>query len=164
MSLHIVVSVSESMGVVLMWVEQYMSVVVREGQDKSRIYSKGSFERVSKMCVGVEGWMERKSREYASEGYYVIAVASREVSKGEMSRQEMEQGMRLEGVLLFRNELKVDTRESVDKLKEGGSQVVMITGDNAQTAVSVGKRSGIVCESSQVLLGEVGEDGRVMLI
>lgn len=83
--------------------EQYMSVVVREGENK-RVFVKGSFERVSAMCMQVDPWMEEKCREYASEGYYVIAMASRLVSHIQ-DRRDMESQMQFEGVLLFRNGL-----------------------------------------------------------
>ena len=74
----------------------------------------------------------------------------------------LEQDVQLIGLCLFRNELKHDTPEALELLREGGCRLVMITGDNADTAVFVAKRSGMIRGSLHgepiVVMGNIFEE------
>ncbi|KAJ3217373.1 hypothetical protein HDU67_008075 [Dinochytrium kinnereticum] len=132
----------------------YMSVLVRDPVDgRLHVYMKGSFEKIKDLtdASSIPEDFMGVARFHASEGCYVLAFARRElpadVSLDEamkMSREELEAGAGLAGLVLFRNELKHDTADALDELRDGGCRIVMITGDNADTAVFIAKASGMI--------------------
>ena len=62
-------------------------------------------------------------------------------------------GMAL-GVLAVADIIKKDSRQAIEQLKDMGKQVVMITGDNSNTAQNIGSQAGVNRIISQVLPGE----------
>ncbi|KAJ3104777.1 hypothetical protein HDU97_008845 [Phlyctochytrium planicorne] len=132
----------------------YMSVLVRDPVDGSlHVYMKGSFEKLRDLTdpsSAPEDYMD-VARFHASEGCYVLAFARKQLDPSialedaiRMTRDELEAGAQLVGLVLFRNELKPDTGDALDDLRDGGCRVVMITGDNADTAVFIAKASGMI--------------------
>ena len=53
-----------------------------------------------------------------------------------MSRDAVEQDLAFLGLIVFRNELKPDSRDAILALKKGYVRPVMVTGDNAQASSS----------------------------
>lgn len=107
---------------------------------------------------------------HASQGCYVLAVAAKRLLEDEivdinsMSRDQLEAGAEFIGFMLFRNELKTDTKDALSQLRKGGCRLVMITGDNANTAVYIARESGMIPVSQHsnqppalVLLGDVAK-------
>jgi magnesium-transporting ATPase (P-type) len=121
----------------------YMSVVTKnEAQGSVDVYLKGSFERIKDLVKpgSIPADFDTQASRHALEGYYVLALAHKTfegVGEGqvlEMERGELERDCMFIGFMLFRNELKSDTADALSQLKGGGCRVVMITGDNANTA------------------------------
>ncbi|KAJ3115397.1 hypothetical protein HDU96_000702 [Phlyctochytrium bullatum] len=150
----------------------YMSVLVRDPADgKLHVYLKGSFEKLRDLADPTQipdDYLEA-ARFHASEGCYVLAFARRELPASvtldeavRMKREELEAGAVLAGLVLFRNELKPDTADALDELRDGGCRVVMITGDNADTAVFIAKSSGMIRRSEYgepiVLMADLNAD------
>lgn len=48
------------------------------------------------------------------------------------------------GLILLKDEIKENVKETVKELKEAGIKVVMVTGDNKETAVNIAKEVGIL--------------------
>ncbi len=138
-----------------------MSVLVRS---RGVVYAfcKGAAEKMQ--TTFVPGSMPEnflaQSQEDASNGFYVLALGYKAIGKitieeaQNMKREDVEQDMRPLGLILFRNELKDDSRAAITKLREGDVRCVMITGDNAQTGLYVAKASSLVCESRRVFLAD----------
>ncbi|KAJ3127047.1 hypothetical protein HK098_006844 [Nowakowskiella sp. JEL0407] len=138
----------------------YMSAVVHDlSTGKLQVFLKGSFERIkalsnkSSIPADYDSIAERHAGE---DGCYVIALAVRDLPSGttveqakSMPREALEQvgSPRVIGLLLFRNELKEDTADALQELREGGCRVVMVTGDNVGTAVHIAKRCGMIRET-----------------
>jgi magnesium-transporting ATPase (P-type) len=122
----------------------YMSVITRnEAQGSVDVFLKGSFERIKDLVKpgSIPADFDTQASRHALEGYYVLALAhktfenvSEEQTVLEMERGELERDCMFIGFMLFRNELKSDTGDALSQLKGGGCRVVMITGDNANTA------------------------------
>ena len=53
-----------------------------------------------------------------------------------LSRDAVEQDLAFLGLIVFRNELKSDSRDAILALKQGYVRPVMVTGDNAQASSS----------------------------
>merc|ERR1719204_802642 len=130
-----------------------MSVIVQNmkaRQESPIVYCKGAAERIVSLCdpETVPSDFLEKAAAFAKDGCYVLALATRRVYKThkELKREQIERegSMRLLGLILFRNELKPDTKQAITYLKEGNTRVAMITGDNAQCGYYIAKATGMI--------------------
>ena len=110
---------------------------------------------------------------YALRGLYVIACAYRNIDPAEfpnksasqlsMARRErMDKNLSFLGFMLFENRLKPETLSTIHELKDAQIRSVIITGDNALTAVHVARQVGLCrhvllvdLHESQVMFSEV---------
>eukprot|EP00916_Digyalum_oweni_P012763 GHVL01021068.1.p1 GENE.GHVL01021068.1~~GHVL01021068.1.p1 ORF type:complete len:1304 (+),score=185.97 GHVL01021068.1:103-4014(+) len=129
--------------------KQTMSVVIRNAEDQLIAYCKGSYEKIKDMCTnGVPDDFLPIAMSYAMQGVYVLAVGMKMVempSNGVegFQRQDIESNLTMISLLLFRNELKPETVDCISQLRTGKIRPVIITGDNALTAIFIGRKSGI---------------------
>jgi cation-transporting ATPase 13A3/4/5 len=151
----------------------YMSVVVRDPvTNRLTVYLKGSFEKIKDICdpATVPVNFDDQARFNASEGCYVLGFARRILPDSvsiehvkKMDRSALEQGAELTGLCLFRNELKPDTADALEELRDGGCRIVMITGDNINTGIFVAKKAGMIRGTIQgepiVIMGDVKSGG-----
>ncbi|KAG6616024.1 P-type ATPase (P-ATPase) Superfamily [Phytophthora cinnamomi] len=81
----------------------------------------------------------------AKDGCYVLGMSYHElpadwtheqVETFDAKREAVGESLSLLGLILFRNELKDDTADAIEKLKAGDIRTVMITGDNAMCAAT----------------------------
>ncbi|KAJ3118511.1 hypothetical protein HK100_000591 [Physocladia obscura] len=134
----------------------YMTVLTRDSSDgKLYLYLKGSFEKISEIC-NPKTIPENASQEaayHARQGCYVLGFARRQIVDSisvdvavAMPRATLEKRSEIEflGFCLFRNEIKEDTPEALQELRDGGCRVVMITGDNVDTGVFVARKCGMI--------------------
>ena len=123
-----------------------MSVIATDDQSgESFVFCKGAPERLCERCVpeSVPPEYDTTQAAHATAGCYVLAMAVRRrgvmrpAAIAEMSREDAEVGLSLLGLVLFRNELKDDSRQAILDLREGDVRCVMITGDNAQCKYTI---------------------------
>ena len=57
------------------------------------------------------------------------------------------------GLLVFEDPIREDARESVLKARGAGARVIMLTGDNSETARNIAREVGIIENDHEVLLG-----------
>merc|ERR1719410_625485 len=128
------------------------------------VYIKGSYEKIEAISKkeAVPANYGSVTEQCAKDGYYVLGIAyktlplSAEATLTDMGRDEIEEGLSICGLILFRNEMKKDSPQAMRELEEGGIKSVICTGDNALTGVSIGRECGIV-KNHDVLLGEIGQ-------
>ncbi|PFH37193.1 hypothetical protein BESB_036510 [Besnoitia besnoiti] len=142
-------------------VRQVMSVVVARMKDgkgehnegEVMVFCKGSFEAVSALCrpQTVPSDFLHRAGVYAKGGVYVLATASKSLGVHarldqwkDLDRAAVESELCLEGLVLFRNELRLDAFDAVEQLKDAGIRPIIITGDSALTAVAVARRVGMI--------------------
>ena len=118
---------------------------------------KGSIEALMSRCTGVTTAMTAKADTYAKDGCYVLGVGMKEI-KGdatgrEILREETETDLGFAGLLLFRNEVKPDSRQAISELQSAGIDVAMMTGDSVYTGAAVAKTVGIISPESRVVIG-----------
>ncbi|XP_072748287.1 polyamine-transporting ATPase 13A3 isoform X3 [Anoplolepis gracilipes] len=68
-----------------------------------------------------------------------------------LSREAIEQDLEFLGLVILENRLKQPTASVITELREANIRVVMITGDNIQTAISVAKECGILSIEEHVV-------------
>lgn len=56
------------------------------------------------------------------------------------------------GLILIKDEVRPDAITGIEMVKNAGIQTVMITGDNKETAISIGKEIGLLSSSSDIVL------------
>jgi magnesium-transporting ATPase (P-type) len=135
----------------------YMSVISKNSKrDSVDVFLKGSYERIRELAdpKSLPSDYDEQAERHAGEGYYVLALAHKSIEnlQGEegvdailnMDRRDLEKSAQFIGFMLFRNELKSDSKEALMDLKEGGVRTIMITGDNANTACYIARQSGML--------------------
>lgn len=127
-------------------------------------FFKGAYDKISQIADPSSVPVDYKDlcESYASQCYYVLAMSWKELQVddaqlGDITRDSLEQGLKICGLLFFRNEMKADSREVIKELKEGGVSCVICTGDNTTTGVSIGRQCGIFSDKARVLVGELAE-------
>ncbi|KOX74320.1 putative cation-transporting ATPase 13A3 [Melipona quadrifasciata] len=114
---------------------QRMSVIIRVlGSNMFKAYTKGSPEM----------------------GYRVIAMGRTELPENtnkitKLPRDAVEQNLEFLGLIIMENRLKSPTIPVIKELRTANIHVLMITGDNIQTAVSVAKECGILSSQEYVI-------------
>ncbi|KAJ2941027.1 hypothetical protein O0L34_g13157 [Tuta absoluta] len=146
---------------------QRSSVVVRVlGEDILRVYCKGAPEKIASLCrtETVPDNLNEVLSSYAEKGYRVIALSTRVMETTmkqlrTMTREEIEIDLEFLGLVILENRLKAATTDIIRELKEANIHVVMITGDNVHTAVSVAKECGILAVGERVVQINVDNSG-----
>ncbi|TMW68217.1 hypothetical protein Poli38472_007889 [Pythium oligandrum] len=123
---------------------QRSSVVVEDVQTKQRyVFVKGSPEAISNIATSTPSDFKLKSLRYAADGNYCIGFGVRVLNEGEPlnldSRDAVDANVTFMGIALFHNELKPESKDMLRELYEADIDVRVITGDNALTAVHVGR-------------------------
>ncbi|CAL7950959.1 unnamed protein product [Xylocopa violacea] len=138
---------------------QRMSVIIRVlGSDTFKAYTKGSPEMIlslSKPETIPKDIMFCLKR-YTEQGYRVIAMGRTELFESsdkimKLPRDAVEQNLEFLGLVIMENRLKAPTIPVIKELRTADIHVLMITGDNIQTAVSVAKECGILSPQESVI-------------
>ncbi|KAI5160102.1 manganese-transporting P-type ATPase [Nematocida ausubeli] len=127
------------------------AVSIIQSEDSFFVVMKGAPETVQEYLQKVPADYS-KFEERAENGFRVIALAMKplkSVSKAQilsMERSEIEVDLQFVGVALYNSKLKDNAQETISHLIESNHKVIMITGDNGKTAVSVAKQVGMYNE------------------
>ena len=121
-------------------------------QPPSRVVTKGAPEVIEALLAVVPSTYRAVYTHFTRRGSRVIALCYRDldgVSAGDvqqMSRAEAEapSSATFAGFLISECPLKKDSAKVIKRLQQSAHRVVMITGDNADTACAVARRVGIV--------------------
>lgn len=95
--------------------------------------------------------IEDHTEQLASEGYRVLGLAYKKVSSGLFREDEAETNLIFVGLSALLDPPRPTVNEAIQSLNAAGVRVLMITGDHAGTAATIGKKVGI--HSDQILLG-----------
>ncbi|XP_053315067.1 probable cation-transporting ATPase 13A4 [Spea bombifrons] len=140
---------------------QRMSVVAQViGEDTLLVFLKGAPEMVVQFCKQetVPSSFPTELEHYTLQGFRVIALAYKTLNNGtyldtkSLEREEVESDLLFLGLLIMENKLKPETKSVLHELNAANIRTVMITGDNLQTACTVGKTSGMFPRSSKLIL------------
>ncbi|KAJ3314645.1 hypothetical protein HDV04_005651 [Boothiomyces sp. JEL0838] len=111
------------------------------------LHTKGSPEAIRAICIpeSIPDTYDQLVSQYSIEGYYVIACAAKRISLEStqfrsLKRDDLEHSLHFCGFLLFQNPLKEQTYDTFTALKEADIRPVIITGDNALTAIHVARQ------------------------
>ncbi len=108
-----------------------------------KVVTKGAPEMIINACSISEDQkkeIEKKNREFAAEGKRVIAVASKEITT---LGGEYEENLIFVGLAAMTDPPRKGVAAAVNSCSEAGIKVVMITGDQRDTALAIAKQTGI---------------------
>ncbi|MEE6501481.1 hypothetical protein FKM82_004204 [Ascaphus truei] len=143
---------------------QRMGVVARVlGEKRMDAYVKGAPEVIASLCkqetvpADFAGVLE----EYTKQGYRVIALAHRRLETKmswhkvqNISREVIENNMTFLGLIIMQNKLKEETPAVLEDLHKANIRMVMVTGDNMLTAISVARDCGMILPQDKVIIAE----------
>lgn len=141
-----------------------MSIIVRN-KNTYRMITKGAMEEVLKRCtkVKIKGKEEdltkelidivtNKTKEMATSGMQVLALAAKKTEKGVLSFDEnSEKEMTFIGFVAFLDSPKKDVKKVINKLRKYGVKTKILTGDNPYSTTMVASLAGI--NSDEILTG-----------
>ncbi len=131
-------------------------VVARDGDPAGHlIITKGAFASVLAVCSPDAAERERLGawyRKKSSEGFRVLAVATKRVAAKERYGHGDEGGMGFVGFLVFVDPPKPDAEKTVRDLAALGIRIKIITGDNRYVAAHVAGAIGL--DPAAILTGE----------
>ena len=144
-----------------------LTIVLATADDPGyhRIITKGAFANVLGICTtltragtevaldeAVREDLESYFRDKGTEGFRVIALATKRVPAQERYALADEAGLSFQGFLLFFDPPKAQAAQAVRDLAARGVQVKVVTGDNRYVAAHVARAIGL--DSKAMLTGE----------
>ncbi|KAI5193062.1 manganese-transporting P-type ATPase [Nematocida minor] len=122
------------------------STSVLQMDDDKFVSMKGAPETIREFLKDLPADYDRFEK-YAEQGYRVIALAMKtlnQTSKIDLAdRKSLEEGMAFAGFAFYNSKLKKNAQQTIDHLMRSNHKVIMITGDNEKTAISVAKQVGL---------------------
>ncbi len=155
--------------------EKRFAATLHRNEDKAILVVKGAVETIMDFCSQMDtsggaqaldaGQINRQALELASEGFRVLAFATRTVPlNDEISTldEALLTDMTLQALVGFIDPLRKEALEAVKTAQEAGVRVAMITGDHPATAFAIARDLGIATDRDQVVTGqELAEIGDV---
>ncbi len=138
-----------------------MTAIHSDPSGGEKAYTKGScydvLDRCTAIFVGneaipitkeVRDEILRQVSSFASEGYRVLAMASRQLPIGtQLNPQEVEREMTFLGLAALHDPPRPEAEAAVRQARRAGVKVIMITGDHELTAEAIAKKIGIITEA-----------------
>uniref|UniRef100_A0A146M0L3 Cation-transporting ATPase n=1 Tax=Lygus hesperus TaxID=30085 RepID=A0A146M0L3_LYGHE len=147
---------------------QRMSVITRVlGGSHFTLYCKGSPEMVTSLCEPstIPADFDSELEGYTKEGYRVLGVAYRDIPKKmsytkiqRLTREDAESKLIFLGLVVMENQLKPQTSPVLHMLGDANIRMVMVTGDNMLTALSVARDCGMVSPTERVIMVNATSD------
>ncbi|MCD4820502.1 MAG: cation-transporting P-type ATPase [Methanococcoides sp.] len=138
--------------------ERKLMTTIHESPESRLAFCKGAPEFVLDRCVSIErddgvhdlsaadvkGILDENNG-LAGSAYRVLGVSYRKLSEG-MAVEDSEKDLIFLGLVAMIDPVREEAKESIALCKRAGIRVVMITGDNEETAKAIGKKIGLVAD------------------
>ena len=153
---------------------QRMSVIVKNArEDYFKAYCKGSPEKIKELCQQdtVPSNFNDILSKYTMKGFRVLALCFKNFKMDYMYTQKVdrdviESNMIFLGLLIVQNKLKEKTKPSIETLQKAGLKMVMATGDNILTAISVSRDCSLINNETPIFICDIvkGENNESELV
>lgn len=137
---------------------RYYASLIEHKDGKKGIYIDGAPEVVLRRCE-IDERQKKKILEsvknFAKEGKRIIGIANKEVGKNtkKITEKDVEKSLNWIGLFVFSDTVRKGVKEALIKTKEAGIKTIIITGDYADTAISVARQLGLEVTKERVFLG-----------
>ena len=153
---------------------QRMTTLVKDNHDNFfKVFCKGSPEKIKELCKSetVPENFNSVLASYTTQGLRVLACCCKFLKMDltqaqKVSQETVEKNMIFLGLLIVQNKLKKATTKSLDVLDKANLKMVMATGDNILTAISVSKECHLIKKNSVIYSFEIekNDDNNFKLI
>ena len=132
-----------------------MSTIIKEKDGSFTLYSKGAPEIILDKCE-ISGQQKQKLltaiEYYQSKAKRVIAFAHGKVQSTHSfeNRSNLEKSLIFDGFAIISDPIRNDVYEAVNKCREAGIKVKILTGDNVLTAKAIAYELGIITSDTEV--------------
>jgi len=150
---------------------QRMTVVAKKkGAQYFSVFVKGAPEKVASLCKmnTIPPEFTSLLQYYTKQGFRVIGAASKSLKAGQkwseldqMTRAELEQDCDFLGLIIMQNLLKKETFGAIAELHQADVSTLMVTGDNIQTAIKIGRDCELI-KTEQTIIRVEAEDSQGM--
>ena len=131
---------------------QRMTVICKDNKNEYyKIFTKGSPEKIISNCNKntIPSNFEEILNDFAIQGFRILALACKfmiieEEQLNNLIQEEIEHNFIFLGLLIIENKLKKNTTKTIDKLHQSQIKMIMATGDNNLTALSVAKECHLI--------------------
>lgn len=139
--------------------------VIYENNKKNYIYTKGSLENLIKRCkyVLVNGKKTKLTKEVKNnyldiekenshEALKVLAFAYKEIKEKHTKEEDYfkeENDLILVGLVGLKDPARKNVKEAIKTCREAGIRPIMLTGDNLETALAIGREVGIITSDDE---------------
>ena len=142
---------------------QRMSVITKNvNENFYKVFCKGSPEKLKELCMPetIPANFNDVLNKYAIKGFRILALAFKTIKMSyiqsqQITREKAESRMIFLGLLIVQNKLKLQTKPTLNILEAAGLKMVMATGDNILTAISVSKECELIKKNSLVYSCEI---------
>ncbi len=122
---------------------RYMQTRHEDGDAESLVAIKGAFEQVRALTGGGHPTLAEAVHELASVGYRILAVAEG-AGQGEPA---------MLGAVVLEDPLRPDAADAVAACRDAGIRVMLVTGDQLQTAINIAGQTGILTPDGIAVTG-----------
>lgn len=142
-----------------------MSVLIKKDKKHYQI-TKGAVENLvkisTKIIIGkkllpIAGYKRKITEvynEFVNKGYKVIGVSVKDVKKAKALTRKDESGLTFVGFLVFIDPPKKSAKASVQKAKELGVSIRILTGDDPLTTAAIAKSIGLELGTDSIITGD----------
>ncbi|XP_050535310.1 polyamine-transporting ATPase 13A3-like isoform X2 [Daktulosphaira vitifoliae] len=140
---------------------QCMSVIAKHlSSNSTHVYTKGAPEKILGLCNpnSIPSDFDQVLQKFTKEGYRVIAAGYKALKNNlsyvktqRLTREQAECDLTFLGLIILENRLKPESARVLSVLRSAGIRMIMVTGDNMLTALSVARDCGIVLPSENVI-------------
>jgi cation-transporting ATPase 13A3/4/5 len=146
---------------------QRMSVLTKNvNEPHFKAFCKGSPEKIRDLCrpETIPSNFNDVLNKYTTQGLRVLAVATKAIKMDfiksqNIHREFVETNMIFVGLLIVQNKLKPETGPSIETLHKANYKMVMATGDNILTAISVAKECSLIKNDIPIWTCELIKEG-----
>ena len=144
---------------------QRMSVITKNAnEDYYKLFCKGSPEKIKELCKPdtIPKDFNDVLKKYTSKGFRVLALSFKMmkmtfIQSQEIFREKCENNLIFLGLLIVQNKLKEKTKPSLELLRQAGIRMLMATGDNIRTAISVSREAKLIPKDSKIMTCELSD-------
>ena len=131
---------------------------VFEEDGKRYVFVRGAPESIlekSKVSEEEKNKINKVMEDYAREGLRIIGFGSKiENHEKETDREHIENNLEFLGIVGIHDAPRPDAKDAVESAKKAGIKVIMVTGDNEITALTIAKEVGLIDKDEDVVTGQ----------
>jgi len=133
-----------------------MMTTIHKDEGGYSVYSKGAPEEILERCSyqllnGKRHKLSSKDKDtilkqnhrFARKALRVLALATKTYDTKKIPTKDIEKNLTFLGLVAMRDPARPETKEALQACKQAGIEVMMITGDNEHTAISIAKQIGL---------------------